>query len=60
MGEFAILWLRGFVFAVAFVIFLAIVTGLIYLVIEQSHIGIPLFMFLILPLLFGILTEGKV
>jgi hypothetical protein len=60
MGDFLILWLRGFVFAVAFVMFLAFVSGLIYLVLEQSHIGIPLFMFLILPVLFGILTEGKV
>lgn len=59
MGDFILLWLRGLVFTVAFVIAVTVFFGILSFAVLTPYVGVPILVLILLPLMFGIVTEGK-
>ena len=60
MVDFIFLWLRGLVFTVAAFFFVGVIYGVFGLTMHVPNLMVPLLMLVFFPVVFGIITEGKV
>lgn len=59
MIDFIFLWLRGLVFTILAVFFVALIYGLFGITVAVPHVMVPILILILMPIVFGIITEGK-
>lgn len=59
MKDLIAYYLRGLVYGITFIVFAAIIFGLMAFAVTHPYVGVPIVVLVVLPFIFGSLGEDK-